>query len=212
MIRISCLDVATLSEERCAEILNLLSEERRRRAERYLNGNDRALCIGAGYLLDCALKERGKSERDACYRFGAHGKPYLADGTFCFNLSHSGTLAVLAVGESEIGIDVEKVRPVSESLEKRVCSEREQAYLAKCGAGREEEFFRIWTAKESVMKYDGRGLLLPFREIEAIPTARGLTARFGGAELGIKEFAVRGFRGSVCAEEDCAETVQELCL
>ena len=209
MVRISYLDVAKLNEARRAEISETLSESRRRRAERYLNARDGALCIGAGYLLDCALKERGRSERSAVYRYGDNGKPYLADGEFYFNLSHSGTLAVLATAESEVGIDAEKVRPVSDALEKKVCTVRERAYLAACGARREEEFFRIWTAKESVMKYCGRGLSLPFREIETVLT-NGLTARCGEEEFSLEEFSILGCRVSVCAKEECRGAPREI--
>ena len=58
--------------------------------------------------------------REAAFTYGEHGKPYL--NGFCFNLSHSGTLAVLAVADGEVGVDVEKIAAASDKLICRVCT------------------------------------------------------------------------------------------
>lgn len=98
---------------------------------------------------------------------GAHGKPYLREyPQIQFNISHCMGLAVLAVGECSVGIDVEYVRPYREPLLKRVLSAAELRQMEAAGeAGREELFFRFWTLKESYVKAVGCGITVPLQDI-----------------------------------------------
>ena len=98
---------------------------------------------------------------------GAHGKPYLREyPQIQFNVSHCMGLAVLAVGDCSVGIDVEYVRPYREPLLKRVLSEAELRQMEAAGeAGREELFFRFWTLKESCVKAMGCGITVPLQDI-----------------------------------------------
>ena len=98
---------------------------------------------------------------------GAHGKPYLREyPQIQFNISHCMGMAVLAVGDCSVGIDVEYVRPYREPLLKRVLSEAELRQMEAVGeAGREELFFRFWTLKESYVKAVGCGITVPLQDI-----------------------------------------------
>lgn len=98
---------------------------------------------------------------------GAHGKPYLREyPQIQFNISHCMGLAVLAVGDCSVGIDVEYVRPYRELLLKRVLSAAELRQMEAAGeAGREELFFRFWTLKESYVKAVGCGITVPLQDI-----------------------------------------------
>lgn len=94
---------------------------------------------------------------------GEHGKPYLAaDRDLRFNLSHSEELALMAVSrEAEIGVDVERFRPLPEcmAIAERFFPPGEAAALADVpAAGREVEFFRRWTRIEAKLKARGIGL------------------------------------------------------
>lgn len=85
----------------------------------------------------------------------AKGKPYLENGPFV-SVSHTGDIVVVAVSESEIGIDAErKDREVKkqEELIRKYFSERETEY-----ANTREKFLEIWTKKESYGKFTGEGL------------------------------------------------------
>ena len=85
--------------------------------------------------------------RDAARRlqFSLHGKPYLKDVPVRFNLSHSGTLTAVAAGRHPVGLDVQlRDEKPRETLRSRLTP-----------AEREEDFFRLWTAKEAYIKYRG---------------------------------------------------------
>ena len=88
-----------------------LSALRREKIARAGRDADKRLLLGAGLLLDRALRPFGLREQDAEITLGAHGKPYLAgrDDLF-FSLSHSGSIALCAVSDRELGADVQECR------------------------------------------------------------------------------------------------------
>lgn len=104
---------------------------------------------------------------DIRFELGEYGKPDLKvrheaqGGGVAFSLSHSGDLAVLAVSRDGIvGVDVERVRDVDPAIARRFFAPRE----ADAISGAEDQpqmlaaFFRIWTAKEAVVKATGEGI------------------------------------------------------
>lgn len=73
-------------------------------------------------------------------------KPHIDVDGVHFNLSHSHDLVLLAFSHTEIGVDVEKIRPVNR--EKFTFIEAED----------DEEFFEKWTERESYTKFTGKGI------------------------------------------------------
>lgn len=143
----------------------LLSPERRARMERYRKDEDRARCLVAGLLLRMALGPRAFT---LCQN--AQGKPYLPQGP-CFNLSHSGEYVVLGVSEHAIGVDIERIGPFEERVARRCYTDAELAWLyAQEDAG---AFYRLWTAKESIMKSTGLGFSMPPESFSVLPVEDG---------------------------------------
>lgn len=97
--------------------------------------------------------------------YGPHQKPYLADYPHLhFNLSHTGPAVLCAVGDQEVGVDVQALRPVSDRLAQKVMTPGEYAQYLQ--AGDPECFFaRLWALKESYMKFTGKGLSLPLQSM-----------------------------------------------
>ena len=95
---------------------------------------------------------------------GEHGKPALAAGGPAFNLAHSGSLALIAVGPDPLGVDVEQhvARRDVVALARRFFTPAEAAVVdADRGA-----FWRLWCRKEAWFKAHGTGLVLPLDEID----------------------------------------------
>lgn len=91
------------------------------------------------------------------------GKPYLPGvPELRFNLSHSHGLALVGVAlKMEIGVDVERVRPLpdDEAIAERYFPPSEAAaHAAVPASGRGRDFFRRWTRIEAVLKARGVGL------------------------------------------------------
>ena len=83
---------------------------------------------------------------------GENGKPY-ADGIY-FNISHSGDICMIAVSDSEVGLDVEYVTPRDwQKLYERYYTTEERARVSSL-----EGFLVLWTKKESLIKYLGKTL------------------------------------------------------
>lgn len=113
----------------------------------------------------------------------ANGRPELGDRRLRFNLSHTAGLAALAVTVSDdVGVDVECIRNVDRAeLEPVVFTESERAEWN----GGEDEFFDLWTLKESYLKARGVGLtadLLSFNFSKSSPPRLRCDASVDDAE------------------------------
>ncbi len=85
-----------------------------------------------------------------------NGKPYFQYlPQLYFNISHTDGLTVVAVGDSEVGIDVERVRKADLRITRRFLKQ-EADYIT--AADSHKRFFEVWTKKEAYLKYKGTGL------------------------------------------------------
>ncbi|MGN0669575.1 MAG: 4'-phosphopantetheinyl transferase family protein [Oscillospiraceae bacterium] len=151
-----------LSDEKLfARLYNAVSEERRRKADRFVQKRDKMLSIAAEILLRRALFDCGIE--DFSLRYGENGKPYLSDNAVYFNLSHSENTVICAVSEREIGVDAEKVSEADLEVARRFFHRDEFALLENLPTSEEKRdmFFRLWTLKESFVKALGKGVLMP---------------------------------------------------
>lgn len=147
----------------------LLSSDERTRAERYRFPIHRARYIAARGALRAILAEILETDPAGLrFVYGPQGKPTLATpsggGTVCFNVSHAGDTALIAVTERRrIGVDLEQARPDLAYLEiaERFFSPREVATLRALTPQQQQEgFLRCWTRKEAYIKALGVGLSL----------------------------------------------------
>jgi 4'-phosphopantetheinyl transferase len=88
------------------------------------------------------------------------GKPELAGEDLPFNLTHSRSIAVLAVAHGQpVGVDVEDVRPIEPEVAATHFSAAELAALNQLqGDAWLTGFYRCWTRKEAILKAEGVGL------------------------------------------------------
>lgn len=95
-------------------------------------------------------------------KFNEFGKPsFEEDCSAFFNISHSKGFAICTFGEQNLGCDIECIDEtrISDELINRVLTESEKKYLDSMDRNKKiEEFFRIWTYKESYLKYIGVGI------------------------------------------------------
>ena len=139
----------------------VLPASRVEKAKRFVRAEDRLLSLAAGYLVHRHVGD---------YYVDEWGKP-KADGV-CFNLSHSGEYAALAVAPREVGLDIERAK-----------SDKDYDALAAFCFGQDEleayrrgtPFLALFTAKESLSKADGRGLSADIKTIPAMPVDGAVT-------------------------------------
>jgi 4'-phosphopantetheinyl transferase len=157
---ISEADRALLNDEETAKADRIIIEPKRRQSYRARAELRRIL----GLYLDV-------DPRELSFVYGEHGKPGvpLAPGgepvPLCFNLSHSGDVALVGVilgrPQLQLGVDVEEARPGREfaSIAESFFAPDEVAVFRRIPA-REQvaAFYRAWTRKEAYLKAIGTGL------------------------------------------------------
>lgn len=137
--------------------------------------------VSRGALREILAAELGVSPTSVKLQLGEHGRPRLKPGThpgeIDFNLSHSGELALVAVGRGRrVGIDVERLRPGRNPLrvaDRYFSPEEVAAVKAVTPDEQPREFLRYWTAKEALAKGLGLGLKVPSGELELEPLPDG---------------------------------------
>lgn len=174
---------------------------RRQRIAALKQSDDRLRSLGAGLLLRAVLDVRD----DAQLVYGALGKPLLPGGPQ-LSLSHSGTLAVLAVSPLPVGADVQHIAPVRPALARHVCTPEELRWLQAGDAAR--RFAALWTRKESVMKATGLGLRLRPSALCVLPDAGPCPA--GGALWQTEHRELDGHMLAAAGPEPPALTLRRL--
>lgn len=133
-----------------SDYLTLLPQERQEKIARYRFEKDKLLSLTAGLLIRRAI---GGSP----IALGEHGKPYAESGGF-FSVSHSGSIAAIAVDDIEIGLDIEKLPDESRlKIADRFYHPAEREHVKRSGDPC-RAFCEIWTRKEAVIKMTGEGI------------------------------------------------------
>jgi 4'-phosphopantetheinyl transferase len=159
------------------QALSLLSEEEKARATRLKTPQDRNCFVLSRCILRVLLSHfLGQRPERLEITHSQYGKPCLADQSsrIRFNLCHSGQIAAYAVSmDCEVGVDVERVRPVPEMEEiaKRFFSPAERQELSNLNwRQRTRGFFSCWVRKEAYVKALGGGLSIPLNSFQVIVT------------------------------------------
>ena len=175
----------------------LLSAEERARANRFRFERDRTRYINAhGVMREILGSYIGVDAASLQIARAENGKPCLDDqyrADMQFNLSHSGWYGIVAVSFGRrVGVDVEALRADFRWSEvaNRYFSRREIAWLRTLPAGEALRwFFRLWVAKEAVLKASGMGLSVALREVEPPRGEPGSAVAHGGP-FWVSELAV----------------------
>lgn len=175
--------------------LFLLSERGKKNYEAYKNAPKRALQAAVGDLLikkaifcaalqnspESGLKNENTFEpQKLLIEQTPSGKPFIK-GAADFSLSHSENVVALAVageGEQGAGLDVQLLKePLSPALIRGALSQEEQSLLNEIQnePDRVKYFYRLYTEKESYVKFTGEGLTKFPREITNFLGAKFLT-------------------------------------
>jgi 4'-phosphopantetheinyl transferase len=181
---------------------NLLSEEERAKASGMTNLAMRARFeIGRGLRRKMLADATGLPPGEITFVESEEGKPRALNAAgWDFNVSHSGDYVAVALGQGQVGVDLEQIRPVREieSIVDRYFHPDEAVAWHSLASGlREEAFFVLWSAREAAMKCVGFGLargLSVTRVDPAILSERIAPARVGGAMIDVRQVeALRGY-------------------
>jgi 4'-phosphopantetheinyl transferase len=145
---------------------SVLNSEEQARAQRFYFSRHRRRFTNARATLRVILGRYLNTAPDRLeFTYNAHGKPEVINSAkIQFNISHTGDLAVLAVGKVfPMGIDIEKysARPY-EGIAHTLFSEQEyEEFIKVPSALKPALFFHVWAQKEAFIKASGLGLSYP---------------------------------------------------
>ncbi len=148
-------------------VVSRFSPETAGRIRRFRRWRDRQARLFARRLIAVALQWMGeKSDFSGEFETEANGRPVLPKlRKIDFNVSHSGRYVVCAVARRRrIGVDIERIRSIAVSDFRRYLTADEWDSIQNA-RNPFHRFFSIWTAKESAIKADGRGLSIPLTSV-----------------------------------------------
>lgn len=187
----------TDSTENVSRVAAFLSPDERTRANRFRFDRDRTRYINAhGVMREILGSYIGVDAASLQIIRAENGKPCLGEehrADMQFNLSHSGQHGIVAVSIGRpVGVDIEVLRADFRwsELADRYFSGRENAWLGALPADEALRwFFRLWVAKEAVLKAGGMGLSAALREVEP-PRGRPDSIAAHGDPFWVSELAV----------------------
>lgn len=149
--------------------------------------------------------------KEIAFEHGPYGKPAVSEkinpDNIRFNMSKSSETGVYTfMLQNEVGIDIEKVAPLTDmgNIVNRHFSEKEKCIYQELP--KEEKlnwFYTIWTRKEALLKAIGTGLNIPLEEIDVahvdnIKVDSELYDR-DAQTLNMTDFTVvNGFKSAIC--------------
>lgn len=152
-------ELEKISDEEVERIIDTLPSQRRKQAQKFKFALGRKTCVVAYLLLCKGLKEEYGIEEMPVFHYGEHGKPSIVGHEdIHFNFSHCKNAVMCYVSDEPVGIDVESLGRGNESLISYTMNEEEQAQIHS-SAQPLNEFVRLWTQKEAVLKLTGQGIV-----------------------------------------------------
>lgn len=144
----------------------LLTEEEKRRADRFVDPRHRSRFIAAhGRLRQILGRCLAVPPEHVPVVQGDNGKPRLDppyDNLLHFNLSHSAGMVLLGVSKNRrIGVDIEYIRPLENmaTIARRYFTQDEYTRIMSAPQSLQENaFYTLWSMKEACLKCSGQGL------------------------------------------------------
>ena len=169
-IKYEKFNILDLSDEEYQNFYSLMDDMRKQKVDILANEKNKKQTVAGEMLAKKTISNYLNISYDSIKIIEAeNGKPFAENLDIHFNISHSDNIVVCAISETEIGIDIEKLRPINLKVAKRFCSCEELNYIFGfspcdkdfCFTENTEiltRFFEIYTKKESVVKYNGNGI------------------------------------------------------
>lgn len=140
-----------LTMQETEQLLICLPAERRKRLLQLRNRAHWREPLCAYGLLRLALQQRYGFQKIPTLTLEERGKPvFLTHSSIHFSISHTDGAVLVGLSDAPLGVDLEKLRPVSQRVHVRLMAE---------GIS-EEAYFRNWVRYEAFVKRGGEGVSL----------------------------------------------------
>ena len=154
-----------ISDEELMDKIVILPYFRKTKALEFRFMIDRKLSFFAYDLTRIALEKEHKIITNMPWSYKDNHKPYLKEYLDVnFNVSHCKDMVASAVSCCNVGIDVESFIDFDEDLVRHIANDKEY-YAIKYAVNPSIELTRLWTQKESYLKFKGWGLVDNLRDL-----------------------------------------------
>ena len=150
--------------------------------------------IQHGVLRLLLSRQLNLSAVEITFRVNQNGKPYLRvakEHTLFFNLSNSAGHFLIAIGDVDLGVDLEKIAPAFEwqDIAARYFCAAELDYINKA-PNPTEAFFLLWTRKEALLKACGMGIDDNLPGVPALDGLHHLPGNYPEKSLQTRSFTI----------------------
>lgn len=153
-----------INEDTYEGLLKFVSDEKRARIGRFRIYEDKLRSLFGEVIAKSELSKKLRCNiEDIEFEKNKYGKLKVkGNNNIYFNISHSGDYVIVGMSDSEVGIDIEIYKDAKHEtvdLAKRYYTEDEYNWILSFDeAERIKAFYKIWTLKESYVKFAGKGL------------------------------------------------------
>ena len=150
-----------IEDNKIEEFLKLISKEKLDKINRYRFREDYLRSLYGDILVRFEIiKQLGIANSDIKFTLNKYGKPYIEGyNNLFFNISHSEDWVICAISDEEVGVDIEKIEKAPVEVAEHYFHSREYKLIrSKASEEVDEYFYKMWTLKESYIKWIGKGL------------------------------------------------------
>lgn len=159
-------DFENLKKHNLQNYVNIMPVERIKKYNQYSNDKNKLNCLASYLLLWLALKQNSLIKNPPSFTYGSNKKPYIKENnSVFFNISHTNGCVICAISNNEIGVDIEKIRPINLNISKKICTPSEQKLFDK-SSNKANFLLKIWTKKESYIKMKSGNIFSDYSKID----------------------------------------------
>lgn len=190
-----------LNPKKYQKAMELVGEARQSKIEKLRKEENKRLSLAAGLLLRYAFLSVNQLKLYNTIEITENGKPFLPNNEYFFSLSHSGKFAICGFSDSAIGCDIEIMREKLPRTAKIFSTDEAKIFATLDEKEKKQFFFYLWTCKESVTKWIGKGIAFPFHRF-SVMTGRQVKKTIAIEEkiLFLDSFQIENYVVSLCSE------------
>lgn len=189
----------------CSNLIeSLIGDSERNKASRYRRWQDKQAYLLGKFLTARLLEKYGYSYKLLKrLDYTEFKRPYIKEAKIDFNISHSGEFVVCAFSAvQKVGVDIEQIQYIDlkdfyhilNNGDKEIIDQSQDKYRS---------FFKIWSAKEAILKAHGCGLVNDLHTLKI----HGDTGFFDDTEFYLKELNIHPLYSSCIASSVPVETI-----
>ncbi len=160
MYKLYFYNIKNLTDNQYSEWYDQMDKTKKRRVDRLkLSDSKKRTVVGDALARRAIYESCGIDKSKIKFYYSEKGKPFVRDVDLFFNISHSYDIVICGISDENIGVDIEKIRPITRKLAEKVCKDDElYGIMDSNGQINCDEFFKVWTGKEAYFKFKGTGI------------------------------------------------------